>query len=233
MMKGWWGKIKSIHPSQTLQEQAYQYLYEKIINGEISPGSRLVEQKIVEETKISRSPIRESIRQLESEGLVTVHPRGGVRVYRPTHEDFKHLYECRISFEPTASYYAAHRLNEMRRERLDQIMYSMRSAIELNDTLSLKKYSREFHDTIVEFSGNPYLKKFMNQLRSFVLFYQNAIFNSYDRLLIGSVEHEDIWQAIRNGDGEAAKRLMQDHLKKDYEFYLLEYGKANPKIEKI
>lgn len=193
----------------------------------------MVEQKIVEETKISRSPIRESIRQLESEGLVTVHPRGGVRVYRPTHDDFKHLYECRISIEPTASYYAAHRINELQRERLDQIMHNMKIAIELNDTGSLKKYSREFHDTIVEFSGNPYLKKFMKQLRSFVLFYQNAIFKSYDRLVVGSVEHEDIWQAIRNGDGESANWLMQDHLEKDYEFYLKEYSKANPKIERV
>ena len=106
-------KIKSkIVQSQTLQNQVYEYLHNKIVNGDIPPGQRIVEGNIAEETGISRSPIREAIRRLGSDGLVSVSPRGGVRVYRATFSDFKYLYECRLSLEPTAAYFAALRINE-------------------------------------------------------------------------------------------------------------------------
>lgn len=219
-------KMKSTEQSnKTLQEQAYDYIYSKIINGEILPGSRLVEKKIVEETNISRSPIRESIRKLESEGLVTVNSRGGVKVYRPTNEDFKHLYECRISLEPAGSYYAALRVNDMKREKLFELVAKMKQEIEVNNINKLRRYSREFHDTILAFSENPFLIKLMKQLRSFTVFYVNNIIKSsnYERLIAGSKEHEEICKAISDGNGVMAKRLMEEHLTMDYEFFLSEY----------
>ncbi|WP_096200771.1 GntR family transcriptional regulator [Bacillus sp. FJAT-45350] len=219
--------INNSNQSQTLQTQVYEYLHNKIVSGDIPPGQRVVEQKIVEETGVSRSPIREAIRRLSSEGLVTVHPRGGVRVYRATNSDFKYLYECRLSLEPTAAYLAAIRINDVQLVQFNQLMKEMKVAIEGNDLHNLKKLSSGYHDMILEISGNPYLKKLMNQLNSLILFYRNLILNSSQRLETGSDEHEAIWQAICERDAKAAETLMREHIKSDYQFYISKYPESS------
>ncbi|WLD94537.1 GntR family transcriptional regulator [Alkalihalobacillus sp. AL-G] len=212
---------------QTLQAQAYDYIYNKIVSGEIPPGQKVVEQKIVTETGISRSPIREAIRQLTSEGLVTVHPHGGVRVYRATSSDYKYLFECRLSLEPTAAYYAAIRINTSQRFELDQLMKEMNQAAKMKDIHSLKLLSNRFHNMILETSGNPYLVKMMKQLYSLITFYRNVILNMPQRIEMGVVEHQEIWKAIRDRDGKTAEKLMKEHLKSDYNHYISEYQSSD------
>lgn len=208
--------------SQTLQIQIYEYLHDKIISGEIPPGRRVVEQKIVEETGISRSPVREAIRRLANEGLVTVHPRGGVRVYRATNLDFKYLFECRIGLEPTAAYLASKRMNHLQRDEMNQLMENMRLAVKEKDLITLRKLSERFHNRVVDFSGNPYLIKMMKQLYSLITFYRNIIFNNTERLEKGLNEHEQIWKAMLNKDGKSAEELMRRHLELDFKCYISE-----------
>ncbi|MED3728752.1 GntR family transcriptional regulator [Priestia filamentosa] len=206
--------------SDSLQATAYEYLYNKIVNGVIPPGERVVEQKIVEETGISRSPIREAIRQLASEGLLTVLPRGGVRVYRATSADFKSLFECRLSLEPTAAYYAALRITDLQMFQFEQLMNEMKQVVEMKDIDQLKILSERFHNMIIESSDNPFLAKIMRQLFTLITFYRNAIVNIPQRVERGLEEHEEIWNAIKNRDAKAAEKLMRDHLTLDYEFYI-------------
>ena len=210
--------------SQTLQHQVYQYLHEKIINGHILPGQRLVEEKIAQETGISRSPIREAIRRLAAEGLVSVNPRGGVRVYRATLDDFKYLYECRLSLEPTAAYFAAIRITDMQRMQLDQLMQALNTAVEQKDLDQLKTLSSRFHGAILEASANPYLAKMMKQVNALVSFYRNAVLNIPRRLEDGADEHEAIWRAIRSHDETTAEKLMREHIQADYQFYITAYS---------
>lgn len=209
--------------SETLQTQVYEYLRDKIINGYIAPGQRLLEQKIAKETGISRSPIREAIRRLASSGLVTVNPHGGVSVYRATFEDFKHLYECRVSLEPTAARLSAIRMNEIQRAQMNTLMYDMNRAAEKRDIEQLKVLSSRFHGMILEGSGNPHLIMMMKQLYDMTLFYRNAVLNIPRRIEEGDEEHQAIWEAIRKRDEESAERLMKEHIQQDYQFYLSEY----------
>ena len=218
-------KIKSnIIQSQTLQNQVYEYLHTKIVNGDIPPGQRIVEASIAEETGISRSPIREAIRRLGSDGLVSVSPRGGVRVYRATFSDFKYLYECRLSLEPTAAYYAALRINELQQTQLANLMYEMNLAVHQKEIDTLKVLSSKFHNMILEISGNPYLTKMMKQLISLLTFYRNAVLNIPRRMDEGAKEHQGIWQAIQTQDGKAAEELMKRHIQRDYQFYISMYS---------
>ncbi len=219
-------KPKMIH-SQTLQDQVYEYLHEKIVNGNIPPGQRIVEEKISKETGVSRSPIREAIRRLNSDGLVSVSPRGGVRVYRPTFQDFKYLFECRLSLEPTAAYYAALRMDKRQREHLSNLVVDMNLMVEKKDLEKLKNLSTQFHFLIVEASGNPYLLKMMNQLYSLITFYRNAVINIPMRLEEGAKEHQAVWLALQNKDGKAAEELMKDHIQLDYQFYTAMYSELN------
>ncbi|MDQ0247709.1 DNA-binding GntR family transcriptional regulator [Bacillus fengqiuensis] len=209
--------------SQTLQNEVYDYLHHKIVSGDIPPGQRLVEEKIAQEIGVSRSPIREAVRRLASDGLVSVNPRGGVRVYRATSSDFKYLYECRLSLEPTAAHFAALRISDMQRIQLDQLMYEMSIAVERKELDRLKPLSSRFHQMILEASGNPYLARMMKQLNALITFYRNAVLNIPRRLENGADEHQAIWNAIQKGDGEAAERLMREHIQSDYQFYISEY----------
>lgn len=216
-------KSKTVQ-SQTLQHQVYEYLHDQIVSGNIPPGQRIVEEKIVQETGISRSPIREAIRRLNSDGLVSVSPRGGVRVYRATFSDFKYLYECRLSLEPTAAYYAAIRMDEKQRTKLLDLMDEMNHIVDKKDLDTLKILSSQFHSMIVEASGNPYLVKMMNQLYSLITFYRNAVLNIPLRIEEGAFEHQAIWQAIQTQDGKAAEELMKVHIQRDYQFYISMYS---------
>ncbi|MGM7723179.1 GntR family transcriptional regulator [Metabacillus sp. Hm71] len=208
-----------IDQSKTLQDQVYEYLHEKIVSGNINPGQRIVEKQISQETGVSRSPIREAIRRLNSDGLVSVSPRGGVRVYRPTFSDFNYLYECRLSLEPTAAYYAALRLDEKRRVHMSNVVDEMNLMVRKKDIEKLKTLSTQFHFLIVKGSGNPYLLKMMNQLYSLISFYRNAVLNIPMRLEEGAEEHQAIWQAIQSRDGKAAEELMKTHIQRDFQFY--------------
>ena len=218
-------KIKSnIIQSQTLQNQVYEYLHNKIVNGDIPPGQRIVEGNIAEETGISRSPIREAIRRLGSDGLVSVSPRGGVRVYRATFSDFKYLYECRLSLEPTAAYFAALRINETQKTQLADLMYEMNLAVQKKEIDTLKVLSSKFHNMILEISGNPYLIKMMKQLIALLTFYRNDVLNIPRRVEEGANEHQAIWQAIQTQDGKAAEESMKTHIQRDYQFYTSMYS---------
>ena len=208
-----------INQSKTLQNHVYEYLHEKIVNGFIPPGQRIVEEKVSQETGVSRSPIREAIRRLNSDGLVSVSPRGGVRVYRPTFSDFKYLYECRLSLEPTAAYYAAVRMNEKQRNHLRNVVEEMNLMVEKKKLEKLKAFSTKFHFLIVEGSENPYLMKMMKQLYSLMSFYRNAVLNIPMRLEDGAKEHQAVWEAILTKDGKAAEELMRAHIQRDFQFY--------------
>ncbi|KAF0824658.1 GntR family transcriptional regulator [Cytobacillus firmus] len=210
--------------TKTLQNQVYEYLHERIVSGNICPGQRIVEEKISEETGVSRSPIREAIRRLNSDGLVSVSPRGGVRVYRPTFSDFKYLYECRLSLEPTAAHYAALRMDAKQRNHLSHVVNEMNVAVDAKALETLKNLSTQFHFLIIEGSGNPYLMKMMNQLYSLITFYRNAVLNIPMRLEEGAVEHQAVWNAIQSRDGKAAEEQMKMHIQRDYQFYIAEYS---------
>lgn len=220
-------KLKSkVAQSQTLQNHVYEYLHDQIVSGNIPPGQRIVEEKISQETGVSRSPIREAIRRLNSDGLVSVSPRGGVRVYRASFSDFKYLYECRLSLEPTAAYYAALRMNDKQRDCLSNVVDEMNLMVEKKDLEKLKSISSQFHSLIVEASENPYLVKMMNQLNSLISFYRNAVLNIPLRIEEGAIEHQAIWQAIQTQDGKAAEELMRVHIQRDYQFYTSMYSSA-------
>jgi DNA-binding GntR family transcriptional regulator len=208
---------KIIKRSETLQAQVYEYLREKILYGGIAPGQRLIEERIAEETGVSRSPIREAIRRLEKDGLVEVHAQGGVTVYKPTIEDFTSLYECRLSLEPAAAQYAAERRTEEQVATLERMLEEMKQLDYESETRRTHELNFAFHELIAEASKNPYLAKVMRELKVLISFYRNAILQvDPKRPETGIAEHTAIYEAILRKDGEAARRQMEEHIKSDF-----------------
>lgn len=210
---------KVIKRTETLQVQVYEYLRKKILTGGIEPGQRIIEEKISEETGVSRSPIREAIRRLETDGLVTVNSfaQGGVTVYNPTKENFKYLYECRLSVEPLAARCAAERRSTERIGILKNLMEEMKQGKSEKQNMKVHEINSEFHQQIVEASMNPYLIKIMRDLKGLISLYRNAIIrNNPERPETVIEEHEAIFHAILTRNGVLAEELMSNHIKKDY-----------------
>jgi DNA-binding GntR family transcriptional regulator len=206
-----------IKRSETLQEQVYEYLREQILFGGLAPGQRLIEERLCEETGVSRSPIREAIRRLEKDGLVVVQAQGGVTVYQPTLDDFTSLFECRLHLEPAAARFAAERRTEEELADLQELLARMADIARESDARRTHELHFAFHQRVAEASKNPYMAKIMNDLKVLISFYRNAILQVHpQRPETVIAEHAAILDAIRRRDGDAAAASMAEHITRDF-----------------
>jgi len=192
-------------------------LREQIFMGAVKPGERLIEEKISEELGVSRSPIREAIRMLEKDGLLLVNTSGGVTVIQPTIEDFQHLYECRIEMEPLASYYAAQRRSQEQLETIQAYLLDMGKIAETNNLRKVHDVNENFHEAIVAASANPFLVSMIAQLHGVNSFYRKSLLTETPLHVEKAMyDHQQIFRAIVDQDGDEAKRLMKAHIESDY-----------------
>lgn len=212
---------QQIMKRETLKKQVYEYLREEIITGGIAPGERLIEEKIAKRIQVSRSPIREAIRLLEKDGLVTVNKGGGVTVFNPDIKNFKYLYECRVELEPVAAYYAAKRITKEQIDTLRKQLFFNKKRSEKYELKTIHDMNTRFHEGIVQASGNPFLIKMISQLRGINSMYRIAILKGNVLRAESAIqEHLKIFEAIVNGYAEEARQYMRDHIVNDYNFYM-------------
>ncbi len=147
---------------QSVADQVYAVLRERIANGEIERGSRLHQEDLASEFGVSRTPVREALRRLAAEGLVDLFANRGARVATATDEQLRSSYETRLVVEPGAARMAAER-------RLEGPLEPMRAAIRDEEKAGRSsgkhfKSNREFHLALVEATGNPQLVQFMEHV---------------------------------------------------------------------
>ncbi|MCM3638939.1 GntR family transcriptional regulator [Sporosarcina luteola] len=206
----------------TLKEQVYDYLKNGIIMGEIAPGERLIEEKISETLKVSRSPIREAVRMLEKDGLLDVHATGGVTVANPSTEDYRNLYEIRVEMESLAAYYAAQRRSRDEITLMESYVETMRKEADANNLKGLLEVNFKFHESIVYASRNPFLETMTLQLRGVNSFYRKAILEKNPGYAQEAHDdHEKIYQAIVEQDQNKARELMRQHIEHDYQSFMI------------
>ncbi|KAA0966852.1 GntR family transcriptional regulator [Sporosarcina sp. ANT_H38] len=212
---------KTVIKKSTLTSQVYEHLKEDIILGRINPGERLIEEKIAEELQVSRSPIREAVRMLEKDGLLSVNKSGGVTVVKPSIEDFRYLYECRVEIESLAAYYAAERRSAEQLEEIRLHILKMEKVTSDNYLKNVYDVNVSFHESIVRASGNPFLISMTSQLRGVNSLYRKAILE-FDpkRVVDASAEHLQIFQAIVDQDNKRARKLMKQHIEEDYKLFM-------------
>ena len=215
-------KIESVVKKRaTLKTQVYDYLKEQIIMGRLRPGERLIEEKIAEELQVSRSPIRESIRMLEKDGLLLVNSSGGVTVFEPSIADYQHLYECRVEIEPLAAFYAAERRTNEQLETIRASLLQMGKITEVNNLKKAHDANVNFHEAIVMATGNMFLVTMVTALRGVNSFYRKSILEENPLHMEHALhEHQQIFQAIVDQDAELAKRLMKAHIESDYKLFM-------------
>lgn len=189
--------------------QSYEILRDKILNGDIPGGTKIVEERIAAELGVSRTPIRESIRKLEHEGLIV-----GKKVVKPTETDLRNMFQVRIILEGYSAQCAASYLKEKELQALQR-------CVEIGKTGTMDEImsaNEQFHEIIVQASHNPVMIDIIDRMQSIIyLFRRTVVF--YNRPFLIE-EHEEIYEAIKNRNGQQAESLMKKHLQADLDFCL-------------
>ncbi|WP_291794657.1 MULTISPECIES: GntR family transcriptional regulator [Brevibacterium] len=183
-------------------------LREQILDGVRAPGSRLVERSLAEELAVSRVPVREALRTLAAEGLVTLRPRtwATVRVFAP--EDIADLIEVRRLWEARAFRLAALRRTPAGLARLRAALRAQAEAAGRGDAIRARRAAADFHAIVLELAGNHLLRELGQTLNSRMRW----LLAQHDDLAHMTAEHRALCEAIEEQDAEAAGRLGAAHL---------------------
>jgi len=216
-------------PSRShLFEQVHGILWEKIRSGEIGPGQRLKDIEWARKLNVSRTPVREAMRKMQQEGVLTPLAQGGYEVRATSRNDLVELYRCRAALEALAADDAARVFDASADERLSTLVDACDRAIARGDLEQAFALNTDFHSALIALSGNQHLKGLLDTLRRLVLFYRGALLlksqtNEQDRALylgrlrIKQDRHREILAALRERDGSRAAMLMQSHVRETAE----------------
>lgn len=195
--------------SRQASQHCYEILRDKILNGELSGGTKIVEEKIAVELGVSRTPIRDAIRKLEYEGLVVKK-----KVVNPTEKDLRNMFNVRILLEGYSARCAATFMKESELEKLYEYVEIGRKGTKEE----IMSANESFHNDIVKASNNPVMIDIIDRMQAIIYLFRKTVVIYNRPNLID--EHEEIYEAIKERDGEKAEALMKKHLETDLNFYL-------------
>ncbi|MEA3464411.1 MAG: GntR family transcriptional regulator [Thermodesulfobacteriota bacterium] len=202
-------KKKPIERHQTLREKILENIRDAILKGTLKPGERVSEPDLAERYGISRTPIREAFRQLESEGYLTVVPRKGAVVTSLSERDVEEFYAIKSILEGYAARLAADKLTGKEVERLTAINKRLAKLAEAGDVKAFFRIHSEFHDLFIKASGNQKLFELIQQLLTKFNRLRIASLSLPGRMELSVKEHEKIIEAFKNHDGITADGLVQ------------------------
>lgn len=185
-------------------------LRERILGGAIPPGERLVEGRLSEELGVSRMPVREALRQLAAEGLVTIEPRRGASVTEFSSQQMRELVEVRATLEGLNAKLAAKRHDPGQIAELERILEEGTRLAESDDVAATTRLNQYFHDALGNVAANSVLQDIMRSLRD-----RTALLFAPINRTRGKEnweEHAAILRAVIKGDGELAALLAARHV---------------------
>lgn len=201
-----------IQNHKPLREMVYDELKMQILTGAIVPGTRMMEVELAEQMGVSRTPIREAIRKLEKEGLVTIEPRRGAYASMISADDMVEVLVVRQNLEGLAAYLAATNMSEEQISELKTIAKNYVDAIDRGATDEMISYDTMFHRCIVEACENKVLLKMIEQLQELVLRFRYIYYDNYARVEKMPSEHKLILEGIESRDSEKAREASMTHI---------------------
>lgn len=203
-----------IELNEVKKNSVYDYLFNAIRSGDIKPGQTLTERGLAEKIGVSRTPVREAIRKLEEQGIVTHEPHKGVKVITLSEEKVAQLYDVRELLEGLAVRRLAERQTPQIIEELSGFIERAEKEAVENNVRELAEINSEFHLALARLSGNVYLETIMNMLQTQISLMMSASLSTSGRPLQNIEEHKGLIDAIRSGDGEFAESIAKHHVRK-------------------
>lgn len=196
-----------------LRDVVFQTLRQAILRGDLAPGQRLMEIKLSTQLGVSRTPIREAIRMLELEGLVSNIPRKGAMVADITEKDLNDVLEVRLGLEELAILLACERITEDEKKLLEEKSREFADMVEAGADLSeLARTDVEYHDVIYQATKNPRLVQLLNNLREQMYRYRIEYLKDASRRQSLVDEHMLICSCIEKKDVRGAQDTMSEHI---------------------
>lgn len=190
-------------------------LRQAIVSGEHRPKQPLYESSIAAEYDVSRTPVREALKQLQSEGLIEIRPRVGTFVRAPSRREIVELFELKEMLEGMAARLLAGRGSVPVLDQLDENIERSARAVEQGDTEEYSQLVHRFHELLVTGADNTQLavhyKQLMNQLAYHRLV--SASLTRPGRLDASLFEHQRVLELVREKDGFGAEFAMRDHVR--------------------
>ena len=199
---------------ESIVDLARRHIEVWIIKGEYRPGQKLKEEEISMRLNISRPPIREAFKALETEGLVVRKPRRGVFVTEMTEKDVWEAYTLKAALYEMATELAMDVMSATQEKELDAIVCQMESCVESEpvDLLRYQEYHQNFHGRIMIISGHDRLKKISASIHNQVCRFSYRSLQNRDHLHSSVRYHRKIMDAFKAKDRQQACRLMKEHV---------------------
>jgi DNA-binding GntR family transcriptional regulator len=199
-----------------LAQEAAKRIREMIRKGALKKGDRILEAPMCQAMGVSRTPLREALRILSSEGLIELIPNKGAYVAQPSLKDIGEMFYVMSILEGTCARVCVEKMDDEGLRRLDDLYRKLEEHCQTEDREKYMAVNHSFHSLVQELAGNKVLSEVINALRQKILLYRYRQIYQPNRLKESMQEHRDLQQAFRERNPEGAERFMQEHLTRQF-----------------
>jgi DNA-binding GntR family transcriptional regulator len=205
-------RVMAVSEIKTRAERLAAEIADAVLNGEFAPGARLDEQKLADRFGVSRTPVREALRQLGTSGLIELKPHRGATVTKVTSAKLEEMFGAMAEIEATCARLAAISMTPIERRRLETLHDRMGAMAAAGDDAAYIEANLVFHAAIYAGSHNGIIGEIATGLRHRLLPFRRAQFRMPGRLLRSHGEHDAVVRAVLCGDAAAAHAAMLRHV---------------------
>jgi DNA-binding GntR family transcriptional regulator len=197
---------------ELLADRAYAELRDRIVTLAIPPGAPINEDALGRDLEMGRTPVREAIKRLALERLVTVFPRRGTFASEINITDLAAISDVRVQLEGHAARRAAERLTPLQREELDAMIAAIEEGETSGDPDTLMRLDAAIHRFVYACAANPYLQETLERYLNLSLRIWYLVLDRLPHLFDRVHEHRQLLLAIREGDADRAARIAAEHV---------------------
>ena len=209
-------KKARLYRQENVPRQIYEILRTRILSTELPPGSSINERYLAEALGVSRTPIREAIRRLSNDGLISIIPNVGTSVSQFDTSRVREFCQIRTAFECLAIEAAVGNFSSSDDRKLVQLIEDQDRTIDRGDMISNIAIDSEFHNVIMELSGYKVIPDFLQRAMGEILRARHMSVKLPGRLREPITEHRAIVKALRSGNPKDCAAAMKDHLDKSF-----------------
>ena len=203
---------KEVTDKYSLRGRVFHKIREDILSGEYHQNEELKEASIGNELGVSRTPVREALRQLELEGLVNIIPNKGAYVNGISAKDIQDIYVIRSYLEGLCAKWACEYITKPQLEELDEIIYLSEFHAKKGHHDQLLELDNRFHEVLYEASNSKILDHVLSDFHHYVQRVRKVTLSSMARANDSNAEHRAIVEALKEKDGERAETLAHEHM---------------------
>ena len=207
---------REVSDKYSLRGRVFTKIRDDILNGVYKEHEELKEARIGKELGVSRTPVREALRQLELEGLVQIIPNRGAFVTGISAKDVRDIYMIRSRLEGLCARWACEHITREQLEAMEENVYLAEFHAGKGHMEQMAELDNQFHHTLYRACDSNMLEHLLNDYHEYLLRVRKKALSSIDRGTASNKEHRSIMEAIRAGNADLAERLASEHMKNAY-----------------